>query len=135
MAPPPLAPEHLTIASRLLHRVDQFTTRASTSIAVFVGVAVTLVAIVWRGFDTDLQFGFATVCAGVTVVMVFVLQHTHRRAQVAIQLKLDELIRAMPQADNRIIHVEASSNDELDGLEHERVRIHTELRQPNEAGA
>ncbi len=127
------APEHLTIASRLLHRVEKFTTRTSTSIFVGLGVVVTLIAIVWRGFDNDLQFGFATVCSGVTVVMVFVLQHTQRRSQVATQLKLDELIRAMPQADNRIIHVETSSNDELEDLEHERVRIHAELRQPDEA--
>ena len=129
MAPSSNAPEQLTIASRLLHRVDQFTTRTSTSIAVGLGVITTLAVIVWSAFDTDLQVGFATVCSGVTVVMVFVLQHTQRRSQVAIQLKLDELIRATPQADNRIIHVETSSTDELEGLEDERVRIHTELRQ------
>jgi low affinity Fe/Cu permease len=38
--------------------------------------------------------------------MVFLLQHTQNRDTNAIQLKLDELIRASERADNRAIGIE-----------------------------
>ena len=91
-------------------------------------VFVALLAIGLTGFDIGLQAVFASVCSGVTVTMVFVLQHTQRRAQIAIQLKLDELVRALPQADNRMVKVETASSEELNRLENERQDIHDALR-------
>ena len=58
---------------------------------------------------------FSTVAAAVTLVMVFVLHHTQRREQVATQLKLDELIRALPQADDHYVRVQAAADDEVAG--------------------
>jgi low affinity Fe/Cu permease len=45
--------------------------------------------------------------------MVFVLQHTQSRQQAVTQRKLDELLRALPSADNRLIALEVASDDEL----------------------
>ena len=98
------------------------------AIAVAAAVVATWGAIVGSGFDTDLQFVFATACAGITVTMVFVLQHTQRREQTALQLKLDELVRALPQADDHLIGVEASPDDELLERRQDQLERHVGLR-------
>jgi low affinity Fe/Cu permease len=64
---------------------------------------------------------FSAGAAGITLVMVFVIQHTQSREQLATQLKLDELIRALPQADDHLVHVEDGSDDELRELEQRQV--------------
>ena len=45
-----------------------------------------------------------------TTIMVFTIQHTQSREQAATQLKLDELIRALPGADDHLVHVEAGAD-------------------------
>ena len=80
------------------------------------------------GFSSSAQSVFSAVIAAVTVVMVFVIQHTQNRQQLALQIKLDELLRAMPQADDRFVHVEASAEEELVALEHRHVETHAAVR-------
>src|SRR5277367_5052898 len=79
--------------SRVLHAVDGITTRPGTATIVAGAVVAFWIVIAATGFDETLQFVFGTLCAGITVTMVFVLQHTQRREQTALQLKLDELVR------------------------------------------
>ena len=58
-----------------------------------------------------------TVTSSITLVMVFVIQHTQARQQAATQRKLDEVVRAVPTANNRLIAVEeAASDGELEKL-------------------
>jgi len=108
------------------------TTRPFIAIAVAFAVVTMWTIIVATGFNQDLQFAFGSVCAGVTVTMVFVLQHTQRRAQSAVQLKLDELVRAVPQADDHLIGVEASTDDELIDLEQRHRDDHVALRESDD---
>jgi low affinity Fe/Cu permease len=78
-------------------------------------------------------FGFAelwwliasTVCSVIPTLMVFLIQNMQNRDSKAMQLKLDELIRATEQARNHLIHLEAMSDTELEALEKDfqRVRI------------
>ena len=104
------------------------TTRPLIAIAVGVIVVVSWIVIAVTGFDQDLQMAFATVCAGATVTMVFVLQHTQRREQTALQLKVNEIIRALPYADDHLIGVEASSDDEIVEIERSHQDQHAALR-------
>ncbi len=53
----------------------------------------------------------------VTFMMVFLIQNSQNRDSAAIQLKLDELIRAIEPASNRLIDVESDSEDDLDRLQ------------------
>ena len=46
--------------------------------------------------------------------MVFAIQHTQARQQSATQRKLDELLRALPSADNTLISVEEAPDHELE---------------------
>ena len=50
----------------------------------------------------------------VTFLMVFLIQNTQNRDTEAIQLKLDELIRANAQARNRLLDLEDLDEDALD---------------------
>jgi low affinity Fe/Cu permease len=120
------------LASRFLTAFDALTTRPGAAVVVAIAVLATWAVDVWANFDTDLQVAFATVCSGITVTMVFVIQHTQRRAQQATQLKLDELIRSLPQADDRVVRVEASSDAEIGELEQRVVEHHRAQRTDEE---
>jgi low affinity Fe/Cu permease len=52
----------------------------------------------------------------VTFLMVFVIQNSQNRDSAAVQLKLNELIRAVEGAHNRLISLENASQEELDEL-------------------
>ena|ERR1700746_2684034 len=53
----------------------------------------------------------------VTFLMVFLIQNTQNRDARAINLKLDELIRAIDKARNQMINIESLSDMELDLLQ------------------
>jgi low affinity Fe/Cu permease len=53
----------------------------------------------------------------VTFLMVFLIQNTQNRDAKAIQLKLDELIRALKGARNQLIDLENLSDENLASLE------------------
>jgi len=59
----------------------------------------------------------------VTFLMVFLIQNTQNRDAKAIHLKLDELIRALEPARNRLLELEKMSDDELAKLEEEFRRL------------
>ena len=49
----------------------------------------------------------------VTFLMVFLIQRAQNKDSLAIQLKLNEIVAAIPGASNRLIDVEDLSEDEL----------------------
>ena len=55
----------------------------------------------------------------VTFLMVFLIQNTQNRDARAIHLKLDELIRSIHSARNKLIDLENCSDKDLDAMEHE----------------
>jgi low affinity Fe/Cu permease len=63
----------------------------------------------------------------VTFLMVFLIQASQNRDGKAIQLKLDELIRAQKRARNVFANIEEASEQELD-------RFHDEFKQLRKGG-
>jgi low affinity Fe/Cu permease len=53
----------------------------------------------------------------VTFLMVFLIQNTQNRDAKAVHLKLDELIRALKGARNKLVDLEKLSDDDLKDLE------------------
>jgi low affinity Fe/Cu permease len=62
----------------------------------------------------------------VTFLMVFLIQHTQNRDTEALQLKLDELIRAARQARNDFIDLEDLDDDEVKAMRAELRRYRAE---------
>jgi low affinity Fe/Cu permease len=86
--------------------------------AVVVIVAWALTGPVFHFSDTW-QLVINTGTTIVTFLMVFLIQNTQNRDAKAIHLKLDELIRAVEAARNRLVDLEDLSDDELAKLESE----------------
>jgi low affinity Fe/Cu permease len=90
--------------------------------AAAAAVVVMLVA-VWasvgaaRGFTESWLTLLFAVSGAVTLVMVFFIQHTTGRQIRALSLKLDELVRTHPDADDAVIGAEHSPLHEQDQLE------------------
>ena len=64
----------------------------------------------------------------VTFLMVFLIQNTQNRDAKAVNLKLDEIIRAVKGARNQLINLEGLSDKDLTNIEKqfERVRKNAE---------
>jgi len=65
----------------------------------------------------------------VTFLMVFLIQNTQNRDAKAVHLKLDELIRAVQGARNRLVDLEKLSDDELKKLEEQFTRVRDKAAQ------
>src|ERR1700736_2641706 len=93
-----------------------------------------LIIVVWAltgptfHFSDTWQLIINTGTTIVTFLMVFLIQNTQNRDAKAVHLKLDELIRAMKGARNKMVDLEKLSDDELQGLEKEFHRLHQESR-------
>lgn len=64
-----------------------------------------------------------------TFIVVFLIQNTQNRDAKAINLKLDELIRAVEHAQNEMIDIERLSDSDLEQLADRYQRIRDEWEQ------
>ena len=114
--------------------MDRIFTRIATIVATFVGqplsfVAALLVVILWGvtgplfHYSDTWQLVINTGTTIVTFLMVFLIQNTQNRDAKAIHLKLDELIRSVKGARNQLIDLEELSEEELDDLQRQFVKL------------
>ena len=74
-------------------------------------------------YSDTLQLVINTGTTIVTFLMVFLIQNTQNRDAKAIHLKLDELIRGVKGARNQLIDLEELSEEELDDLQRQFVKL------------
>lgn len=94
-----------------------------------LGVMGFMVVLAVGQFPPGWENTFSMAASAITLVMVFVIQHTQSRQQVATQLKLDELIRAAPRADDLLIHIESADDEELIAMDQEGIDQHSAIRE------
>jgi low affinity Fe/Cu permease len=119
--------------SRALHWVGELTSRASAAVVATVVLLTFILVSTINGFPGKWQIVFATVANSITLVMLFVIQHTQSRQQLVLQLKLDELIRTSPVADDLLVQLEKADDSELIEREESQVAHHEALRETNGA--
>jgi low affinity Fe/Cu permease len=98
-------------------RVSDFVGHPSSIICAVIliaGWAVVGPMVDYSGIWLDLANTTMTV---ITFLMVFVLQNSQNRDGRALQLKLDNLLLRIAEADNRMIGTETKNEDDIDALE------------------
>ena len=92
-------------------------------------VIAILIIVVWAltgpafGYSDTWQLIINTGTTIVTFLMVFLIQNTQNRDAKAVHLKLDELIRALSGARNKLVDLEKLSDDDLKSLETEFEKL------------
>jgi low affinity Fe/Cu permease len=104
--------------SRLLWAVDRWASRPLIALIVITADAAWVVFSVTAGFPQRWESVFQALVAAVTLAMVFVIQHTQARQQAATQRKRDEILQALPGADNSLMTLEHASDRELRATGH-----------------
>jgi low affinity Fe/Cu permease len=97
-----------------------------------------VVVVVWAltgplfNFSDTWQLAINTGTTVVTFWMVFVIQNSQNRASKAVQLKLDEVIRALDGAENKFIRLEAATEGVMNEREAEMnvLSDHIEATEP-----
>jgi low affinity Fe/Cu permease len=75
------------------------------------------------GFSDTWQLIINTATTIVTFLMVFLIQHTQNRDTDALQVKLDELIRAIEGANDELLDLEEIEEEELALLRKQYVEL------------
>ncbi len=100
------------------HRFAKWTARATGRSSAF-GLAIAVI-LVWLctgpvfGFGDTWQLVINTGTTIVTFLMVFLIQNTQNLDSEAMQVKLDELIRAVGGAHNALLDLEQLEEEDLD---------------------
>jgi low affinity Fe/Cu permease len=86
-------------------------------------------------FSDTWQLVINTATTIITFLMVFLIQNSQNRDGKALQLKLDEIIRALQGARNELVDLEDLSDAELKKLEQEFKAFHKQARRSNTEGS
>ena len=81
------------------------------------------------GFSDTWQLVINTGTTIVTFLMVFLIQNTQNRDGAAVQLKLDEIIRATQGAHNALLDLEELSERDLEKFRRRYLELAREARQ------
>jgi low affinity Fe/Cu permease len=136
--------------------VSKYFAKFSARVSQFAGhyvvfIAALAVILIWAltgplfGFSDTWQLVINTGTTIITFLMVFLIQNTQNRDALATHLKLDEIIRALEEANNEIISAEDESDERLkqlkeqyESLVHEHSHLEERLskfEEPVAAGA
>jgi low affinity Fe/Cu permease len=93
----------------------------------FAGAALVILVWILTGptfhFSDTWQLIINTATTIITFLMVFLIQNTQNRDAKAVHLKLDEMIRALKGARNKLVDLEDLSDEELKKLEEQFQRL------------
>ena len=103
-------------------------------------VAVSALIALWAAsgplfhFSDTWQLVVNTATSVITFLMVFIIQNTQNRDTAVMQIKLDELIRAIDQAQNLLLDLEELDEDDLEKVRRQYRHLAREARGRRRAG-
>jgi low affinity Fe/Cu permease len=98
----------------------------------FIGAV--LIILIWAisgplfGFSDTWQLVINTGTTIITFLMVFLIQNTQNRDTEALQIKLDELLRAVDAAHNTMIDLEELDDEELEAIRSDYLKLAANAR-------
>jgi low affinity Fe/Cu permease len=81
-------------------------------------------------YSNTWQLVINTATTVLTFLAVFLIQNTQNRNDLAVQLKLDELLRAIETARSGLIDLEDATDEEIAELRREFQRLHGARTKP-----
>jgi low affinity Fe/Cu permease len=129
------------VGARLLggfHKFARMVVRTSGHPMAF-GLAIGII-VIWALTGPLFRFGntwllvINTVASIITFLMIFLIRNAQNRESEAVQLKLDELIRATKEAHNSLLDIEELSEEELDRIKARFERLARKARDESSAG-
>ena len=103
------------------------------------GIAVSIV-LIWAvtgplfRFSDTWQLVINTGTTIITFLMVFLIQNTQNRDTMALQIKLDELIRVLPAARNLLLDLEELDQEAQEKIRTEYTRLAEQFRRRGVSG-
>ena len=111
------------VFERLARRLTEWT-GSTAAFSLAVGVIAVWGATGWLFDYADTwQLVINTGTTIVTFLMVFLIQNTQNRDSEAVQVKLDELIRAMTGAHNALLDLEELEYDDLERIRGDYTKL------------
>lgn len=110
----------LPVWSRILYNIEHYTVLPAVALVGTVTVLSLVVAIWVLDFPKSWVAAFEISASSITLIMVFAIQHTQGREQAATQRKLDELIRALPDANDSLMMLEEAPREFMLNVEEEQ---------------
>ena len=115
--------KHADVYARFAKAVSRFCVRPRTFALALLVILVWVVTGPVFGYSDTWQLVINTGTTIVTFLMVFLIQNTQNRDSRAIHVKLDELIHAMNEAHDDIVHIEEAPEEELEARERAFVAV------------
>ena len=117
------------------HRLSRKAARFTGSPICFMGAVA--VVVIWGisgpifQFNETWQLVINTGTTIITFLMVFLIQSTQNTDTNALQIKLDELIRAIEGADNKMLALEELDEEQLEDLRKQFDKLARAAREGN----
>jgi low affinity Fe/Cu permease len=114
---------HASFFTRFSRATEHLVGRPATFVLAVAVIAVWAITGPIFHFSDTWQLVINTGTTIITFLMVFLIQATQNRDTEALHLKLDEIIRAIKEADNRFLNLEELDEGELERLHKEYTRL------------
>ena len=119
---------------RLSRRVSALAGRPATFFLAILAVLIWAAMGPWAGYSDTWQLVINTGTTVVTFLMVFLIQNAQNRDSEAIQVKLDEMLRATNGAHNALLDLEELEEAELEKIRKDYERLAAKARELLRAG-
>ena len=120
--------------SRLARRVANLSGRPATFLAASAAILLWALSGPFFGFSDTWQLIVNTSTTVITFLMVFIIQNTQNRDTTALQIKLDELIRATQGAHNALLDLEEIDDEQFERYWRSYKRLAAAAREKLEKG-